>query len=171
MGCTPSARAAWSKGRALPGVRRGESPRPPCLSALGKEVGNAVDVKGVDVHHQAEGDLCFLPQPLHQGKHFLQPGVVGQRRGLARWITGPSAMGSEKGTPNSMMSAPFCSMASTSCSVVSRSGSPGGDEGNQRLPSLGGAFFKAQINSILHGYSLLCTSQWNTRPCLPGRRG
>jgi len=36
----------------------------------------------------------------------------------------PSANGSEKGTPNSMTSAPFLSISKTSSKVVSKSGSP-----------------------------------------------
>ncbi len=45
-------------------------------------------------------------------------------RSLARWITGPSAMGSEKGTPSSMRSAPAATMACIKGTVVARSGSP-----------------------------------------------
>jgi hypothetical protein len=37
----------------------------------------------------------------------------------AFWITGPSAMGSENGTPSSMMSAPPCTMACISSGVTS----------------------------------------------------
>ena len=42
----------------------------------------------------------------------------------ARWITGPSAMGSEKGTPNSTRSAPPRTSASTSSGVRKGDGSP-----------------------------------------------
>src|SRR5579872_1874200 len=42
----------------------------------------------------------------------------------AAWITGPSAIGSENGTPSSIASAPARASASTTRTVVSRSGSP-----------------------------------------------
>src|SRR5271163_3180298 len=45
-------------------------------------------------------------------------------RALARWLAGPSAIGSENGTPSSIRSAPRASSSSTSRRVVSRSGSP-----------------------------------------------
>lgn len=40
------------------------------------------------------------------------------------WITGPSAKGSEYGTPNSIMSAPQESSTFNASAVVERSGSP-----------------------------------------------
>ena len=42
----------------------------------------------------------------------------------ARWITGPSAMGSEKGTPSATTSAPPRAAASTRRRDSARSGSP-----------------------------------------------
>jgi hypothetical protein len=42
----------------------------------------------------------------------------------AAWMTGPSAMGSENGTPSSMMSAPALAMAGTRRSVAASDGSP-----------------------------------------------
>src|ERR1700728_1975523 len=45
-------------------------------------------------------------------------------RSLPRWITGPSAMGSEKGTPSSMRSAPPRSRAAISLGVAEGDGSP-----------------------------------------------
>src|SRR5699024_55613 len=45
-------------------------------------------------------------------------------RTFAAWITGPSAVGSEKGIPSSIRSAPASSMAYTSFSVTSKDGSP-----------------------------------------------
>ena len=45
-------------------------------------------------------------------------------RSDARWITGPSAIGSEKGTPSSIKSAPPRSSASTRSTVNSGLGSP-----------------------------------------------
>ena len=42
----------------------------------------------------------------------------------ARWMVGPSAVGSEKGTPISMISAPACWTATRSSPVASRLGSP-----------------------------------------------
>src|SRR3954447_5374755 len=45
-------------------------------------------------------------------------------RVAAAWITGPSASGSEKGTPSSSMSAPASAHASPTASDVSRSGKP-----------------------------------------------
>lgn len=43
---------------------------------------------------------------------------------LACWMTGPSALGSENGTPSSMMSAPPFSMASMRGTVASTVGKP-----------------------------------------------
>jgi hypothetical protein len=40
-------------------------------------------------------------------------------RSPAFWITGPSALGSENGTPSSMMSAPACTMPCISAGVMS----------------------------------------------------
>ncbi len=45
-------------------------------------------------------------------------------RSEASWIAGPSAMGSEKGTPNSIISAPLSSSLRTISSLKSRDGSP-----------------------------------------------
>jgi hypothetical protein len=45
-------------------------------------------------------------------------------RSLAFWMTGPSAIGSEKGTPSSMMSAPPSASACMICGVESANGSP-----------------------------------------------
>ena len=45
-------------------------------------------------------------------------------RVLAAWITGPSAVGSEKGMPNSIRSAPPLTAARTQSAVVCKSGSP-----------------------------------------------
>ena len=45
-------------------------------------------------------------------------------RRLAPWMTGPSAVGSEKGIPSSIRSAPFAAMLFTISTVVARSGSP-----------------------------------------------
>ncbi len=45
-------------------------------------------------------------------------------RSQAAWITGPSAMGSEKGTPSSMRSAPAATMRCMRGTVKSGSGSP-----------------------------------------------
>ena len=42
----------------------------------------------------------------------------------AFWMTGPSAMGSEKGTPSSMMSAPASTMPCMSAGVMSENGKP-----------------------------------------------
>ena len=49
-------------------------------------------------------------------------------------MTGPSAVGSEKGMPSSMRSAPFAAMARTAAAVVSRSGSPQVMKGMNALP-------------------------------------
>ena len=43
---------------------------------------------------------------------------------LARWITGPSAIGSENGTPSSMTSAPPATSACITGTVDSRAGKP-----------------------------------------------
>ena len=53
---------------------------------------------------------------------------------LAACITGPSAVGSEKGIPSSMISAPATAIALTIASVVSRSGSPQVTKGIKALP-------------------------------------
>ena len=45
-------------------------------------------------------------------------------RSPERWITGPSALGSEKGTPNSITSAPPRTMACISSGVMSANGKP-----------------------------------------------
>src|SRR5580704_2109701 len=45
-------------------------------------------------------------------------------RSAPRWMTGPSAMGSEKGTPSSIRSTPPRSSAATSAGVRSGEGSP-----------------------------------------------
>ena len=42
----------------------------------------------------------------------------------AAWLATPSAMGSEKGMPSSMMSTPAAAMATTSSTVASSDGSP-----------------------------------------------
>ena len=52
------------------------------------------------------------------------PTPLASARSEAFWITGPSAIGSEKGTPSSMMSAPASAMASITSTVASGSGSP-----------------------------------------------
>ena len=49
---------------------------------------------------------------------------AARARSLARWITGPSASGSENGTPTSMMSAPARSRARRMSDVRARDGSP-----------------------------------------------
>jgi hypothetical protein len=45
-------------------------------------------------------------------------------RSQARWITGPSAIGSENGTPSSRTSAPPATIACISGTVISGPGSP-----------------------------------------------
>ena len=45
-------------------------------------------------------------------------------RSAARWITGPSAMGSENGTPSSSTSAPASTSACISGTVAAGEGSP-----------------------------------------------
>ena len=53
---------------------------------------------------------------------------------LAAWITGPSAVGSEKGIPSSIRSAPALTASLTTSLVVSRSGSPQVMKGMNALP-------------------------------------
>ena len=53
---------------------------------------------------------------------------------LAAWMTGPSAVGSEKGIPSSIRSAPALTASFTTFSVVSRSGSPHVMKGMNALP-------------------------------------
>ena len=57
-------------------------------------------------------------------------------RSDARWITGPSAIGSENGTPSSIRSAPPRSSAATSAGVRLRVRIAGGEVGNQRRTAL-----------------------------------
>ena len=57
-------------------------------------------------------------------------------RRFAPCITGPSAVGSEKGIPSSIRSAPFSAAARTIFAVVSRSGSPQVMNGMNALPFL-----------------------------------
>ena len=45
-------------------------------------------------------------------------------RWVARWITGPSASGSENGMPSSMTSAPRRAASTTSFRVIASDGSP-----------------------------------------------
>ncbi len=52
-------------------------------------------------------------------------------RSLARWITGPSATGSLKGTPSSMTSAPASMAASATSRDTSRDGIAAGDVGDE----------------------------------------
>ena len=54
-------------------------------------------------------------------------------RAEAAWITGPSAMGSENGMPNSMRSAPLRTAARTHSNVVAISGSPQVKKGMKAL--------------------------------------
>jgi hypothetical protein len=49
---------------------------------------------------------------------------LSSARSLARWITGPSAIGSENGTPSSITSAPAATMPCISSTVTSAYGSP-----------------------------------------------
>ena len=53
---------------------------------------------------------------------------------LAAWITGPSAVGSEKGIPSSIRSAPARTASFTIFAVVSRSGSPHVMRGMKAFP-------------------------------------
>ena len=55
-------------------------------------------------------------------------------RSLAAWITGPSAVGSEKGMPSSIRSAPPFTAARTQAAVVARSGSPQVMKATNALP-------------------------------------
>ncbi len=55
---------------------------------------------------------------------FLRLVPARSARSDARWITGPSAIGSENGTPNSTRSTPPRSSAATSPGVLSSDGSP-----------------------------------------------
>src|SRR5690606_35867885 len=54
-------------------------------------------------------------------------------RSLARWIVGPSAIGSENGTPSSMMSAPAATHWRRTSSVTARVGNPTVMEGISAL--------------------------------------
>src|SRR2546428_101151 len=59
-------------------------------------------------------------------------------RAAERWRTGPSAIGSENGTPSSIASAPSASAARTRSCVVGRSGPRGGGGGGGGGPGGGG---------------------------------
>src|SRR5512143_168214 len=54
----------------------------------------------------------------------FSPTLFASARSDARWITGPSAMGSENGTPSSMMSAPASTSACINGTVRPLPGSP-----------------------------------------------
>ena len=56
-------------------------------------------------------------------------------RSVARWITGPSAMGSEKGTPTSMMSAPAPVESEDEVGSGLQVWIAGSDVGNEGLPA------------------------------------
>ena len=49
---------------------------------------------------------------------------LASARSLARWITGPSAMGSENGIPSSIASAPAATSLCIIATVIDGSGSP-----------------------------------------------
>jgi hypothetical protein len=55
---------------------------------------------------------CFMPTP------------SARAASPAFWITGPSAIGSEKGTPSSITSAPASTMPCISSGVMSANGKP-----------------------------------------------
>src|SRR5574338_260533 len=61
---------------------------------------------------------------------------LARARSEARWMVGPSAMGSEKGTPSSMMSAPPATRARIRGRVNSGSGSPAVMKGIRALRPL-----------------------------------
>ena len=75
-------------------------------------------------------------------------------RRLAPWITGPSAVGSEKGIPSSIISAPASAMANTSCLVTSSEGSPQVINGINAL--ITGRFVSFCSRRIISGVSLPC---------------
>ena len=54
-------------------------------------------------------------------------------RSELRWITGPSAIGSENGTPSSITSAPACTSACITGTVASSDGSPAVMKGTSAL--------------------------------------
>ena len=68
--------------------------------------------------------------------------LLSERRD-AFWIVTPSAIGSENGTPSSIMSAPRSNISSTVFSVVSRSGSPA-------VTNVMSAFLLAALSSAKH---------------------
>ena len=82
----------------------------------------------------ANGTSVFLRRRSTSSNTASVVAPEARARVSASWMTGPSAMGSEKGMPSSMRSAPACAMASTSCSVVSKSGSPQVTKGTNALP-------------------------------------
>ena len=65
-------------------------------------------------------------------------------RTFAAWMTGPSAVGSEKGMPSSMRSAPASAIAQASSSVTARLGSPQVMNGIKALP-----FSKARLMLLM----------------------
>ena len=75
-------------------------------------------------------EIGDLRQDLAQADPFRQA------RSEALWMVGPSAIGSEKGTPSSMMSAPARTSACSSGTVSAGSGSPAVMNGDQRLSPL-----------------------------------
>jgi hypothetical protein len=66
----------------------------------------------------------FSRKPRTKASTCGMPMPRASARSPAFWITGPSAMGSEKGTPSSITSAPASAIASMMSVVASANGSP-----------------------------------------------
>ena len=89
------------------------------------ELGNAHADDRVDVRE--EHDWARQSRPARWPRARARPrGCVpaASARSVARWMTGPSASGSENGTPTSSTSAPAPARATSTCLECSRSGSP-----------------------------------------------
>ncbi len=86
--------------------------------------------------------------------------AVVERDCVERWMTGPSASGSEKGTPSSIRSAPAWAIATRISSDVGEVGEAGGEVGHERGAALGpvrpqkrAAMRATPVSVVVHGHT------------------
>ena len=96
-----------------------------------------LDRIGVAHQHDRRRRVSRVRNSRDEFEHIAQAHAVPSARSDARWITGPSAIGSENGTPSSMMSAPASTSACISGTVTRQRGIARGDERDQRLAACG----------------------------------
>ena len=106
------ARAAAPRTRPLPRAdsRRRCTPSTPASRARSANARDAHRLDRIRVAHQHDRRRRVAPAKLRDDDRARRasPTPCASARSDARWITGPSAIGSENGTPSSMMSAPAC---------------------------------------------------------------